>query len=116
MFVEFPRQNFKTVSALARYLWVFNFGTSNSEIMFINKKHDDSKMNLARFKELRASLPSYLVMDDSFGMDGKKLKASDTVETLQHPRNKNKIKTLPAARNKVAANSLGRGKLYCPSL
>ena len=111
MFVEFPRQNFKTVSALVRYLWVFNFGTSNSEFMFINKKHDDSKMNLSRFKELRSSLPSYLVMETTVGPDGKKLKPKNTVETLEHPTNKNKIRTLPAARNKIAANSLGRGKL-----
>lgn len=109
MFVEFPRQNFKTISAVARYLWTFNFGTSNSEMMFINKKHDDSKLNLARLKELREALPTYLRMDQNYGMDGLKLKPKNSVETLEHPTNKNKIKTLPAARNKVLANSLGRG-------
>ena len=43
MFVEFPRQHGKTISAICWYLWVFNFGTTNSEMMFMNKKHDDSK-------------------------------------------------------------------------
>lgn len=109
MFVEFPRQNFKTISALCNYLWAFNFGTSNSEMMFINKKHDDSKLNLARFKELREALPSYLRLDQRYGTDGSKLKAKNSVETLEHPSNNNRIKTMPAARNKVAANSLGRG-------
>ncbi len=115
MFVEFPRQNGKTVSALIRYLWVFNFGTSNSEFMFINKKHEDSKMNLARFKELRGSLPSYLIMDSIPGDNGKYTKPKDTVETLEHPSNKNKIRTLASARNKILANSLGRGKLNTAS-
>ena len=40
-FVEFPRQHGKTVSALVWYLWVFNFGATNTRIMFANKKHDD---------------------------------------------------------------------------
>ena len=115
MFVEFPRQNFKTVSAIIRYLWVFNFGTSNSEFMFINKKHDDSKMNLARFKELRSALPNYLIMETITGSDGKKLKPKNTVESLEHPINRNKIRTLPAARNKILANSLGRGYINAPS-
>jgi len=98
MFIEFPRQNGKTVSAIIRYLWVFNFGTSNSEFMFINKKHSDSKMNLSRFKELRSSLPEYLKMETMIGADGKKLKPTNRAETLEHPINKNKIATLPAAR------------------
>jgi hypothetical protein len=109
MFLELSRQHFKTVSALCRLLYEFNFGTTSSEMMFINKKHEDSKMNLARLKDLRSALPAYLRMDESFDREGKKLKASNTVETLQHPTNGNKVKTLPAARNKVAANSLGRG-------
>lgn len=109
MFVEFPRQNFKTISALCRKLWVFNFGTSNSEMMFINKKHDDSKENLARFKELREALPSYLRMDQQYGKDGKKLKVKNSIETLEHPTNGNSIRTMASARNKVSANSLGRG-------
>ena len=29
-FVEMPRQHGKTIAALVRYLWVYNFGTSNS--------------------------------------------------------------------------------------
>lgn len=109
MYVEFPRQNFKSISAVARLLWEFNFGTSNSEMMFINKKHEDSKMNLQRLKELRAALPSYLQMKDVYTGTGQKAKFKDTVETLEHPYNKNKIRTLPAARTRTAANSLGRG-------
>ena len=108
-FLELPRQNFKTMSAVAIYLWVFNYATSNSEITFGNKKHDDSKLNLARLKALREMLPSYLRMDTAYGLDGKKLKPTNRAETLEHPTNKNVIKTLPSASSKAKANSIGRG-------
>lgn len=108
MYVELPRQNFKSISVVIRLLWEFNFGTSNSEMMFINKKHEDSKTNLQRLKDLRNALPSYLQMKDTY-YGGKKNKPKDTVEYLEHPYNKNRIRTLPAARTKTAANGLGRG-------
>lgn len=108
-FAEFPRQHGKTIAVVCRMLWVFLFGTTNSEAIFVNKKFEDSKLNLQRLKDIRAALPSYLQMSDSFGRDGKKIKVKDSVETLEHPFNGNRIKTLASARNKVAANSLGRG-------
>lgn len=109
MFFEEPRQFGKTTSALCWYLWIFNFKSTNTEIMFMNKKHDDSKMNLDRLKKLRAALPSYLQMDKIYGVDGKALKAKSNVETLEHVKNGNKITTKPGARSKSAANGLGRG-------
>lgn len=109
IFEELPRQHGKTIGVVIRILWEFLFGTTNSEMMFINKKHDDSKLNLQRLKEIRAALPDYLRMNDVYGRDGKRLKVKENVETLEHASNGNKIKTLPAARNRIAANSLGRG-------
>ena len=108
-FLELPRQHGKTMGAMCRYLWVFNFGTTNSEIMFIHKNHDGSKDNLTRLKRLRELLPSYLRMDAAVGMNGKKLRAKNTIETLEHPSNNNKIRTLPSAKSKALANGLGRG-------
>ena len=109
VFLEQSRQTGKTTGALFRYLWTFNFGTTNSEIMFIHKNHDGSKDNLANLKRYREALPSYLRMDTVTGSDGKKLKVIDRAETLQHPSNNNKIRTLASARNKQMANTLGRG-------
>ena len=109
MFLELPRQQGKTVAALCRYLWVFNFGASNSEIMFIHKDHGGSKGNLASLKRLRELLPSYLQMSTSVGFNGKILKAPNTIEFLQHPTNNNKIRTLASAKSKASANNLGRG-------
>ena len=109
IFLEQSRQTGKTTGALFRYLWTFNFGTRNSEIMFIHKNHDGSKDNLASLKRYREVLPSYLRMDSYVGADGKKVKIIDRAETLQHPFNHNRIKTLASARNKQMANTLGRG-------
>lgn len=110
MFVEFPRQNFKSISAVARYLWEFNFGTTNSEFMFLNKSHPDSKLNLQRLKELRSALPAYLRFDEKPSYKGGgMLKKKDTVEVLDHISNGNKIVTKPSAQNRIKADAIGRG-------
>ncbi len=109
MFLELPRQHGKTISAICWYLWVFNFKTTNSEIILLNKKHDDSKLNLKRLKDIRDALPSYLQMKDVYGVDGTKLKPKDNVTMLEHPTNGNVINTKSGARNKAAADGLGRG-------
>ena len=110
MFVELPRQNGKSISSCANYLWSFNFGTTNSEFMFINKSLADSKMNLERLKDLRDALPDYLRMDQPIrDRDGKLIKPKSNVESLEHIINGNKIKTLASASSEAAANSRGRG-------
>ena len=105
-----PRQQFKTVSTLVRYLYLFNFGTTNSSIYFLHQKHEKSKENLQILKNIRALLPSYLRFDQSIGVSGKTIKAPDTVEKLGHVSNLNVIKTVPSASNKVKAANLIRGK------
>ena len=77
-FLELPRQMGKTTAALCRYLWVYNFGTTNSEIMFMHKDHSGSKGNLKNLKAIRDALPSYLQMSSAVGVDGKKLKVPNT--------------------------------------
>lgn len=108
-YVELPRQFGKTTTAVIRYLWVYSFGTANSQIMFIHKDHDGSKNNLSNLKKYRDALPSYLQMTDMVGQNGKRIRVPNTVETLVNPINHNSVKTLPSARNKVVANNLGRG-------
>lgn len=109
VFLELPRQHGKTTAALVRYLWVYNFGTSNSEIMFVNKKHDDSKRALETLKQYRDALPSYLQMSEPINREGKKIKVTNTAQTMKHPINNNIIRTAPGARTKQLANNLGRG-------
>lgn len=109
MFLEIPRQNGKTVSALCWYLWIFLFGTRNSKMLFLNKKLDDSKMNLQTLKDIRDALPDYLRMNSEYGINGKKLKAKNSAETISNLSNNNLIKTAPSARTKMLASNLGRG-------
>ena len=109
-FLEMPRQTGKTISSLCWYLYLFNFGTANAEMSFLNKKLDDSKLNLQRIREIRELLPSYLKMDQAFAPDGSRIRGKNNVETLQHPVNNNRIRTVASARNKVAAASLMRGR------
>lgn len=109
-FLEMPRQTGKTISSLCWYLYLFNFGTANAEMSFLNKKLDDSKLNLQRIREIRDLLPSYLIMDQAFAPDGSKIRGKNNVETLQHPVNNNRIRTVASARNKVMAASLMRGR------
>lgn len=111
VFHELPRQQGKTLAADARYLYLFNFGTSNATIAFLHKAQDGSKDNLQTLKNLRECLPPYLRMDAPFNRkDGKAAKASDTVLRLEHAVNRNKIITVASARNKTAAQNLLRGK------
>ena len=105
-----PRQKGKTTTIAFWYLYCFNFYTSNSEFMLLNLNHDRSKANLATIKQYREALPTYMRMDSPMSdFTGKKLKVPNSAEALQHPSNKNKIKTLPSAKNKQLANTLGRG-------
>lgn len=104
-----PRQFGKTIGAVCRYLWVYNFGTTNSEIMFIHKAHSGSKNNLASLKVMREALPSYLQMSSILNEEGKQLKAPNTITEIKHPTNHNRIVTFPSARTRDSASNLGRG-------
>ena len=109
MYVELPRQTGKTTAARVRYLYVFNYGTTNSKIMFMHKDHSGSKENLAAVKEIRELLPNYLRMDSNIGMNGQKLKVQNTIVNLEHPSNHNSITTYPSARSADLADKMARG-------
>lgn len=76
---------------------------------FLNKKHEDAKLNLTRLKDIRSTLPDFLKMDIPYGVDGNKLKAKNNAESLGHISNGNRIVTKASARNKAGADGLGRG-------
>lgn len=107
---EQPRQTGKTVGCEVWYSWVYNFGSRNANMVFLNKKLDDAKRNLDDMKKIIQALPSYLRFDQAFGQNGKKLKARNTVSYVQHPINFNKIEALARATSKTAAISLLRGR------
>lgn len=110
IYQEQPRQTGKTVATEVWFSWVYNFGSRNANMVFLNKKHEDAKRNLSSLKDIIKALPSYLRFDQAFGVDGKKLKASNTVSYIQHKINYNNIRALPMARNRTSAISLLRGQ------
>lgn len=110
VYEEQPRQTGKTVGTETWYSWVYNFGSRNANMIFLNKKHDDAKRNLNDLKNIIQALPSYLRFDQAFGVDGKKLKARNSIGYLQHKINFNRIEALPMARDRTSAISLLRGR------
>lgn len=111
LFFEMPRQIGKTMAANVRYLYIYNFASTNSNIIFMNKNNQDSKRNLESFKAIRDLLPTYLQLSQEFSMvNGKKKRLPSTVTNIQHPINHNIIRTVPGARNETAAANLLRGQ------
>lgn len=109
IYIETARQIGKTTAVLVRKLYTYNFRARNSKILFFHKAHSESKSNLSELKKIRDSLPAYLRME-SLVSNGKKLKAKNSVESIQHVINQNMIITMPSASSEEKADSLGRGK------
>lgn len=99
--IELPRQNGKSICVAVFYLWLYNFATINSEMMLMNKKYDDSKLNLRRIKEIRDELPDYLKLIDR--------KDKNNLTNLESMTNKNKLVAKPTATDETTADGLGRG-------
>ena len=110
IYLEISRQLGKTVSSAIRYLYVYNFGTTNSKMAFLHKNMDGAKDNLQTLKDIRDLLPAYLVLKERVMPDGKVDKGRDSVTLLTNPFNNNTIKTYASATNKAKAASLLRGK------
>jgi hypothetical protein len=100
--IELPRQNYKSISAVVVYLWLYNYATINSEMMLMNKRYEDSKMNLRRIKEIREELPEYLQLVDE-------RKDQNNLTYLESALNKNKLVAKPTATDESSADGLGRG-------
>lgn len=96
-----PRQRYKTVSIAAALGWVYDFGTSNTHMLFGNKSIGDAKNNLKRFKEIRENYPQYLsaaVMSP---------KDSNNLESVNSELRKNHIDCAGQPLNEVSADKQG---------
>lgn len=109
VYIELPRQNFKSISAVAWYLWVYMFGTTNSQMMFSTKSKEFAKENLKRLKDMKELLPHYFQFKHYSETTGKELKNKESVESISNIDNKNSIVTMPSARSKTHADQLARG-------
>ena len=104
-----PRQQGKTISAIAIQAWAYSFGTSNSEFIFINKDGDNAKENLRRLKSQIDLLPEYLRFESYMDEDGKVTRAVKNATRMQHPITNNSIRVKPKATSYSAALNLARG-------
>lgn len=104
-----PRQQGKTQSALAMQAWMYSFGTSNSQFIFVNKDGDNAKTNLRRLSDQISFLPEYLRFESFTDDDGKTVKATKNATMIRHPVNGNQIITKGQATSYEKALSLARG-------
>lgn len=104
-----PRQQGKTQSMIAILAWAYNFGTTDSTFIFVNKDSDGSKENLKRLQAQIELLPEYLQFMSYTDSDGKKVKAQKNATTMRQPVTNNSIKTRAKATSQETAMSLARG-------
>ena len=104
-----PRQQGKTMSALAFQTWVYLFGTTNSKFIFVNKDGDNAKSNLKIVTELIGNLPEYMRCESILLEDGKRTKAKQNATELGNPVNNNSIFIKSKATSYDMALSIARG-------
>lgn len=104
-----PRQQGKTQSSLAAQNWMYSFGTTQSQFIFINKDGDNAKTNLRRMRDQIDFLPEYMRFDSFTDEDGKTVKATKNATQMRHPVNGNSVIIKSKATSYDSALSLARG-------
>jgi hypothetical protein len=103
------RQKGKTQSALAFETWMYLFGTTNSQFIFINKDGDNAKENLKRMQDQIDLLPVYMRCESLLEEDGTRTKAKKSATKITNPINGNSVIIKPKATSRDSALSLARG-------
>lgn len=99
--VMLPRQRYKTVSIAAALAWVYDFGTTNTHMLFGNKSLGDAKNNLRRFREIRELYPKFIEMAVVNPSD------LNNIESIKSGKTKNKIDTIGQPLNAEHADKQG---------
>ena len=90
--------------------WMYSFGTTNSQFIFVNKDGENAKTNLRRLSDQIRLLPEYLRFEDMVDPEtGKRVKATNNATTLRHPITNNNIIVKSKATSYDSALSLARG-------
>jgi hypothetical protein len=95
-----PRQHGKTIGTVCFFSYIIEFITDNAKAVFSNKKFDDSKLNLKRYKDIVDLLPQWMLKRDK-GLD------KDNIESLLIDSTNNSIDTIPSPNSEDAADKLG---------
>lgn len=109
-YLNLPRQRGKTQSAICEIGWGYNYGTTNSQTIFVNKSGDDAKTNLGRLKDQLELLPKYMQFEAVYNEDdGKTTKQIKNATKMRHPITKNEIITKAKATSQESALNIARG-------
>jgi hypothetical protein len=98
-----PRQRGKTMSVAAILSWIYDFGTTNSQMLFSNKSTSDATNNLKRFKDIRGLHPDY-IREAIFDFSD-----TNNIESIVNVQRNNSIKTSGSPTSREAADKQGRG-------
>lgn len=105
-----PRQQGKTISCIAILVWIYLFGTTNSQAIFLNKDGENAKANLRRMRDQMELLPEYLRFDSYLDeTTGKRTKATENATKIENPINKNSVIIKSKATSYDMALSIARG-------
>lgn len=103
-----PRQQGKTLGVISDDSWSMLFGTSNAQLIYLNKSHADSIMNGQRFKNIKNLLPIWL---RNIVLDNKGDKDNSEEKYISKLKNQIQIKSPPS--NEEMADKTGRGMTSC---
>lgn len=98
-----PRQKGKTMSVAAILAWIYDYGTTNSQMLFSNKSVADANNNLKRLKDIRGLLPAF-VQDAIFNDQD-----TNNIESIINYKRNNSIKCNGSPNSHEAADKQGRG-------
>jgi hypothetical protein len=97
------RQAGKTIGTIAYDTWLMNFGTENSNFIYLNKQADMAIENLRRYKDIRDLLPKWLL--GICGSHGD----TDNMESKRTARLNNMMICKAGASSEEMADKIGRG-------
>lgn len=95
-----PRQNYKTISAVAFYLWLYNFATNNSQMSMSNKLTEDAQLNIRRLNDMIDELPDYLQFRDE-------INDINNIKRIMSSTTNNEVKAMSSANDPIKADNLG---------
>lgn len=97
-----PRQQGKTISAIAATSWVMYISGLNMRIGMLTHSADLVQANVKRLKQMKDGLPTYLIASSGDDVDNK--------EGLDYKALDNIYYTYVGQKDRTAANRVGRGK------
>lgn len=102
--VLLPRQCGKTISITCALSWIYDFGTSNSNMIFSNKSVGDANNNLKRLKDINGLLPEFIQKTIADHGD------TNNVESIISVLRNNTINTNGQPNSAEMADKMGRGQ------